>query len=171
MGQSSAVRFDFNLASDAPGWADPVVEVNGAVVRMTVGWSSDALGDLLNSLIELLNGGGAARCAWEQEPGRWIWEFLRLNVTDVRLRLIFHRDAYGSLPSDFDPETQTEAVLPLARLIEAFSSGARRCLDPAGPEGYMQQWREHPFPVLQLQMLETWAGTGATAPLYEPGGE
>ncbi len=162
------MRFDFNLADDAPGWADPVVELDGVVTRMSVGWSSDALGDLLNALVTLLYGGHSARCAWEQEPGRWIWKFLRSRANEVRILLIFHKDAFGSLPSDFDRETQMDSVLPLAQLVEAVASGARRCLTEVGPKGFIQKWGEHPFPALQLQNLEAWLDTGATAPPFEP---
>ena len=130
----------------------------------------DALGDLLNSLIELLNGGGAARCAWEQEPGRWIWEFLRLNVTDVRLRLI-------STGMHTDP---CRPISILRRRRRQFSRwlGSSRPSRPARGAVWIRPVRRATCSSgastrsrCCSSNARNLGGYGPTAPLYEPGGE
>lgn len=161
MRQPSGVRFDFNLASDAPGWADPVLEIDGHEVKMTAAWSSDALGDLLNALLVLLNGGSEARCVWQQEPGHWIWELWRRDTATVQVQILRHADAFLSqVPAD-EPELRLEGDVPIVEFVGAVASGARRCLEEVGRDGFERRWSAHPFPALQLDVLETWvASTG-----------
>lgn len=162
------MRFDFNLARDAPGWADPVIEDGDARLEMTASYMTDALGDLLNALIQLVNGRGEAECNWTQEPAGWQWNFVRPNDVEVELEIRFSDDSFQN---GWDPESE-EAVrfrsrAALSELVGSIADGARRSLDEFGVDGFAAQWNMHPFPSLQLQALQKWLDDGGEAALYE----
>lgn len=96
--------FDFNLASDAPGWAHPMVQIRDTVLNMTASDLTDALGELLQALMLLVNGNSIASCEWSQEPGGWRWNFTRPDETHVELVIAFKDDAYS------DPWMSIEAA-------------------------------------------------------------
>jgi hypothetical protein len=164
------MRFDFNLARDAPGWADPVFEFEETSLSMTASYITDALGDLLGALVLLVNGSSTAECEWTQEPGGWRWNFSRPTITHVDLVIAFKDDAFTRPWEPHDPgETRLKLQrLLLRELVEAVTAGARRCLDDFGAPGFAKQWNMHPFPLLQLEALQTWVEVDPTAPLFEP---
>lgn len=166
--QGADMRFDFGLASDAPGWADPSLNVDDQTVRMTASYLTDALGDLLNALILLVNGSPEARCEWTQEPGGWQWLFWRPNETDVDVRVSFKEDVLSRDRRPFTDEgLRLRTRLPLQALVAAVASGARRCLDEFGTDGFAERWSDFPFPRMQLESLEHWVSRDGVAPRYE----
>lgn len=161
------MRFEFGLARDTPGWADPSIEVDGDVLRMCASYLTDALGDLLNALLKLLNGSPDASCRWTQEPADWEWRFDRPNEDDITLRIRFVRDGFRAPPQRFsDEDARLTVHAPLVDIVQAIAGGARRCLDEVGPSGFAEQWMESPFPGLQLETLERWLATDRRAPRY-----
>lgn len=166
--QSDAVLFDFNLVRRAPGWADPMVELGGTSVEMRASYLTDALGDLLNSMMLLVNGSPVAVCEWTQEPGGWRWTFIRRSETQVDVRIAFKPDVFEEhwMPHDLG-EVRADSRLELREVVRALAGGARTCLDEFGASGFASQWLEHPFPRLQLEALEKWLDAEEVAPLFE----
>lgn len=166
--QGDIVQFDFNLVRSAPGWADPRVEVGGTSMEMRASYVTDALGDLLNSMMLLVNGSPVAECEWTQEPGGWRWTFIRHSETEVDVRIAFKPDVFEERWMAHDSgEVRTDSRLGLEEVVRAIAGGARRCLDEFGAPGFASQWLEHPFPRLQLEALERWLDAGEVAPLFE----
>lgn len=159
------MRFDFNLATDAPGWADPVVESDGARLQMMASYLSDALGDLVGALLQLANGRSSAECYWAKDPGSWHWVFLRPNETDVEVRIGL--SGYDSSAPWLPDEPKLHTRVTLVELVRAVVDGAQRCVDTFGAEGFARQWIEHPFPALQVDALQRWLERGEVAPLFE----
>jgi hypothetical protein len=163
------VRFDFNLARDAPGWADPVIECGDQRLKMTASYLSDALGDLLDAVLLLATGSVFAECAWTEEPGGWLWTFGRPNESDVEVEVEFQPDVFA--PVGWQPrgsgESRFHCTATLVELATATAVGARRCLEEFGLDGYAQQWVEHPFPRQQLAALQRWLDDGGKAPRPE----
>lgn len=162
------MQFDFNLLRSAPGWADPTVDVGGTSLVMTASYLTDALGDLLGALMLLVNGRSVAFCEWDQEPGGWRWTFVRRSETQLEVDIAFNPDVSKEPWRPHIPgEVRAAFRLPLDEVVEAIVGGARRCLDEFSAPGFAAQWIEYPFPRLQLEALEGWLATGATAPLFE----
>ena len=161
------MRFDFNLALDAPGWADPVIEHDERRLSMTASYLTDALGDLLDALIQLVNGWSSAGFEWTEEPAGWRWTLHRPDQECVDVTIRYRLDAMSPLEPPDEYEARFHVQLELGELVDAVSEGARRCLAEHGPEGYALQWQQHPFPTLQLEALERWAIARQVAPLYQ----
>jgi hypothetical protein len=158
------VQFDFNLALDAPGWADPVIESDGARLQMTASYLTDALGDLMGALLQLVNGSSSAQCCWAKDPGNWDWVFVRPNETEVEVSIGFRDErSSGSWLPDGTDEPRFHTRVTLVELVRAVVDGARRCFDSFGAEGFARQWIEHPFPALQVDALRRWLDTGGVA--------
>lgn len=162
--------FDFNLASDAPGWADPTIQVRETVLKMTASYLTDALAELLHALMSLVNGSSMASCEWTQEPGGWRWDLRRPDEAHVDLVIAFKEDAYSEpWMSIQSAQVRLQERVLLAEIVEAITAGGRRCLEEWGLPGFARQWNEHPFPRLQLDALERWLRDRAPAPIYDPG--
>lgn len=145
-----------------------MVESDGARLQMTASYLDDALGDLLNALVTLANGGTSAMCLWTQEPGGWRWSFYRPNETKVEVTIGFREDVLAvpwGPPETDEPRFHT--CMPLVELVQAVVDGSQRCLDAFGAEGFARQWIESPFPALQVESLKRWLDRGEVAPRYE----
>lgn len=135
---------------------------------MRASYVTDALGDLLNAMMLLVNGSPVAVCEWTQEPGGWRWTFIRRSSTQTDVRIAFKVDVFAQhwYPHD-QGEVRADVRLSLDEVVRAIVAGCRRCLDEFGAPGFASQWLEHPFPSLQLEALERWLVSGAAAPLFE----
>ncbi|MFD1722933.1 hypothetical protein [Amnibacterium endophyticum] len=159
--------FEVNLAADARGWADPTVQIGDAGLKMTASYLTDALGELLQALMSLVNGSLITECEWTQEPGGWRWEFRRPDEAAVDLVIAFKEDAYTQPWISIESaQVRLQERLPLTEVIEAITAGSRRCFEQWGLSGFAEQWDEHPFPLLQLKALERWLDDRVPAPLY-----
>lgn len=159
--------FDFDLVSDAPGWADPAIQIRDTMLKMTASDLTDALGELLQTLMSLVNGAPMASCEWTQEPGGWRWELRRPDAANVDLVIAFKEDAYHEPWMSIESaQVRMQERVPLTEVIEAVTAGCRRCLQEWGPAGFVRQWDEHPFPRLQLDALDRWLSDRTLAPLY-----
>lgn len=164
---TSTLRFDFNLALDSYGWADPVLEGFGQRVEMTASYLADALGDLLGALMTTVNGRRSTVCNWARDPGEWLWLLDRIDDEQVHLEITGLTEDRFRAHFIGKGDLHLDAVLPLVDLVEAVTSGVRRCLEEVGAEEFSRRWRRHPFPMLQLTALERWASSGEPAPIYE----
>ena len=57
------------------GWASACLEADGVTAELTASYLSDALGNLLRALGELIAWEESARCSLAEEPGEFRWLF------------------------------------------------------------------------------------------------
>jgi len=143
------MQFSFEIVGT--GWAWASVGEGDSEVELTASYLSDALGDLLEAIGSLLEGGDAARCSWEEEPGEYRWVFTR-DGAEVHLSILV-------FPDNFPPMRDDEGVEifrisePLIDLAASVGDAAQRVLDDYGEAEYLRRWVEAPFPTAHLKMI------------------
>ncbi|TBN57242.1 hypothetical protein EYE40_07425 [Glaciihabitans arcticus] len=144
------MQFDFEIVGT--GWARSSVSDGNSKVELTASYLSDALGDLLAAIRSLLEGGDAARCSWEEEPGEYRWIFTREGGEAQLVILVF--------PDNFPPMRDDEGVEifrtsePLTDLAASVGYAAQRVLDEYGEAEYLRRWVEAPFPTSHLRTIQ-----------------
>jgi hypothetical protein len=78
-----------------------------------------------------------------------------LTRTGARVRVHIVQECEDD--PDEPPETVLDAKCTLLDLVRAVVAATRQLLDELGPDGYLAQWVEHPFPVDDLAALEMFA--------------
>jgi hypothetical protein len=144
------VEFTYRLTGT--GWSEARLAHGSNWTTITASYLGDALGDLLEALGVLLEGAAQARCSWEDEPGEYRWLFERTD-SDVHLRVLAFPDQYAEEPDD-QGKLLFEAQTPLREMAEAIADGAQSVLNEYGEDEYLRQWKEHPFPVSHLKLIQ-----------------
>lgn len=120
--------------------------------RMWVWHVSDALGDLLRCVVQVLEGGDYAWCVWEDDPGEHKWVFRgRADTVEIAiLRFPTSFNGYGA------PEEWAEpifvATCPLTAFAAKVRDEARRLLNEVGIQEY-SRLTGHEFPLVQYEAL------------------
>jgi hypothetical protein len=149
VGGDCPVRFDYRLVGT--GWVRADIADGTTSAVLTASYLGDALGELLNAVLQILDGADAATCSWEEEPGEYRWLFRREHGL-VHLRILWFDD---SLPAS--PDEAGRVVFESRRrpeeLAAAITAGADRVLDQYGEAEYLRLWVDFPFPTRVLERL------------------
>jgi hypothetical protein len=118
---------------------------------VTASWvTEDALGDLLEALVHLLEGAAETRCSWEEEPGEYRWIFIRTRG-QVELRVLGFADL-----DDHEPDEHGRLVFATRQdpqtLVSVIADGITAMLAEYGEAGY-QEWMD-PFPAQTFARLQ-----------------
>jgi len=143
------VRFSFELTGS--GWGVARLADDQTSLALPASYLSDVLGDLLEAIGTLLEGGDAAECSWDQEPGEYRWIFAR-DAANVHLKIVAFDDWLPRQPV----ETGTIVFATSGRLADvsrASADGIAQVLDEYGEEEYERRWVAHPFPSATLAMV------------------
>jgi hypothetical protein len=132
------------------GWADCTVEVDGRAAHLTASYLSDALGDLIRSMSDLLRGDAESTVSFADEPGEYRWRLKRHPPDRVALR-ITRLTRWGS---GEDGEVVLKGECRLRTLAGAVLAAAQQVIREHGEEGYLRIWVNHPFPVEQHAELK-----------------
>src|SRR5688572_1839754 len=118
---------EFSYQLTGVGWADATVADSVRSAVITASYSTDALGDLLQAVGVLLEGGGEARCSWDTEPAEFRWIFRRAG-DEVRLGVLFFGDIEWDENGSPGPDEEGEVIFatrqPLLTLASAVANGA-----------------------------------------------
>jgi hypothetical protein len=144
------VRFDYRLKGT--GWAEAVVAHQGSSVTVTASYLSDALGNLLAALLDVLNGEGESRVSWDEEPGEYRW-IITGHSDYLGIEILEFSELWGD-KSDSEGKQAFQVFVPLTEAVAAFIAGADAVLLEHGEAGYLEQWHEHPFPSALLGALK-----------------
>jgi hypothetical protein len=143
------VQFNYEIVG--VGWARASAGDADSKVELTASYLGDALGDLLEAIGILLEGGTAARCSWEEEPGEYRWIFTR-DGDEVRLVILALPDNFPPMPDEDGVEVY-RTTEPLVDLATSIADAAQRVLDQYGEAEYLRWWIDAPFPTAHLQMI------------------
>ncbi len=120
--------------------------------RMWVWHVSDALGDLLRCVVQLLEGGDDAWCVWEDDPGEHKWVFRRYGDT-IELQIRRFPTSFSGYGA---PEKWAEpifgATYPLTKFAAKVRNEARRLLNEGGAQEDSHV-TGHAFPLAQYEAL------------------
>ena len=111
---------------------------------------TDALGDLLRCLVQLLQGYEYAWCHWEDDPGGHRWVFTR-DGSNVHIKILRFPDSfvgYGA-PEEW-ADSYFETACSLLKFATKARNEARRLLHERGVDGY---GRRRKFPVSEYEAL------------------
>ncbi|TXK38208.1 hypothetical protein [Nonomuraea sp. C10] len=146
-------RIEFSYGAPEHGWSVVTIAHEGREARMVVSYVTDALRDLLYSLVRVTQGDDI-RFSWDDELTEYRWMFTHEDDT-VRVRILRFRDGRRSEPDEAGREVfalQSE----VGPLVRAVVRSIRRLLFEMGEEEYARQWGGQAFPLRELNVLESW---------------
>lgn len=113
---------------------------------------TDALGDLMRCLVQLLEGGDYAWCHWEDDPGGHRWVFKRhgdsVHIKILRFPTSF--TGYGA-PEEW-ANVCFETTCPLLKFATKVRNEARRLLRQTENDDHQRETR-HAFPLSEYETL------------------
>lgn len=151
---SPPVAFSYELVGT--GWASATFSIDDDRAELSASYLADALGGLLAAVRRLIQGEPLTWTAWEEEPGEYRWDFVRIG-DEVEVQILAYSDQDWARPKDEVGVVMIAGTVSLAALVTAIAAGARGVLDEHGPDDYLKRWVEHPFPLTDLEALELFA--------------
>jgi hypothetical protein len=142
--------FTFTYRVEGAGWATATIRDRDHRTSFSVGYLSDALGDLLEAVAEVAEDEHGSTCVWHGEPARYRWRFRR-DGRDVVVEIVELRPG-----DDIDDPgiVRFSGRQPIAALTREVARAARAELDRLGPHRYRDEWVGHDFPTEGLDRLE-----------------
>lgn len=135
------------------GWAECTIEDEVSSCTVSASYLGDALGDLVLSACAALRFFSRVSFCFEEEPGEYRWVILSPRLNEIELRIYKFQESWGSKPDDQGALLFSTKCLPLT-FAQAVHQAASKLLASLGESGYIEQWSEHPFPILPLRELE-----------------
>lgn len=136
-------------------WNDAIATIGDAehTARLNVWHVTDALGDLLRCVIQLLEGYEAAWCIWEDDPGEHKWIFVRHDDA-VEIRILRFPTSF---PGYCAPENWATPIFqttcPLLKFAIKVRNEVRRLANDVGAKRY-QNSLGHDFPQTSFDRLQ-----------------
>jgi hypothetical protein len=153
-----AVRIEYRLY-DA-GWADCEVAVDSNVATVQASYLGDALRELIEATLAIVEGSAYSVANFCEEPGEC--RFVLEPAGDrMRLRILEFPEIWSKEP-DEEGAVRFDAVCGLREFAGAVLIAARAVLNSHGLEGYLEKWRRHEFPSEAVYKLDR-ALRGATS--------
>ena len=122
-------------------------------MTLPASYLTDALGQLLLALAELIEGSAFATASWDEEPGEYRWLFSR-DGRRVSLQVLAFPDGWPRLPAA-DGTLVFASEGELDEMARAFTKGMRAVLEEWGEDGYKEKWHADPFPTEFLELVES----------------
>lgn len=156
--RSSGAKLIFTYRLTDGGDAVATIGDGMHTVRMDVWLVTDALGDLLRCVVQLLDGYAMAWCVWEDDPGEHKWAFHRRGeLVEIRiLRFPNSNSGYGA-PDEW-ATTIFEMTCPLLKFAMKVRNEARRLANEIGADQHRHQRYVFPrelFSTLQRLIQES----------------
>lgn len=145
--------FDFDYRLVGAGWAEGRIADDDGGCTITASYLSDALGNLLEAVVAVLQGAAESRCSWDEEPGEYRWVFA-CTGSELRLRILAFDELWGEKP-DSDGQVLFATVQSPVAIGAAVLATATALLKEHGLEGYREKWVEFDFPSEALARLES----------------
>ena len=153
-----AVTVTYLLAGS--GWSDCYIAIGDHSAHLTASYLSDALGDLVRSMVDLFGDATESTAWFAEEPGEYLWRFRRVPPDRVSVRILWFDDT----PTDADAEggkVVLAAECRLRTLAGAILAAAQEVHRQHGEEGYLQRWHDHGFPTELVARLKSLLDDGA----------
>jgi hypothetical protein len=145
---------NFKYELSGVGWADGFIEINSSVAYFTTSYLTNALKDLLGSLLSLI-----PECVpfplksttfeWHEEPGGTVWSFEKKNSKEVLIRIVSYENMFPKKEIGID----INEVCPIDDLVIVIVNELEVLLKKHGVDGYKEKWVNHEFPSAEYQSL------------------
>ncbi|MDP4107136.1 MAG: hypothetical protein Q8935_19550 [Bacillota bacterium] len=143
----------FQYILNGSGWAKGFIEINSQRCEFNPSYLTNALGDLLDSLVELLiyepnpkkKKFNTVFFDWNEEPNGLEWVLTRLEDEKVSLRI----KSYDDIDSKKDEQgaVVVDTVCTLSDLLTEIIKEMDSLLTKHGIVGYPETWAAHDFPL------------------------
>jgi hypothetical protein len=142
----------FTYVLTGTGWAAATVEIDGNVATITASYLSDALDDLLRAVVNVTRGIPENSFSFLEEPGEYRWDLRRVDEDQLSITITWFDDwqQLRELPG----KNVFEGTCRLRTFAGAVYDSCKRLLDRLGPDGYLEKWVNHEFPLNRLHELQ-----------------
>ncbi|MDQ0914652.1 hypothetical protein [Paenibacillus sp. V4I5] len=146
---------EFIYKLDDAGWALGSIEINSQEAYFSPSYLSDALYELLKSLIsitpELVSFPVRhATFEWLEEPGGIVWTLERIDSKNINVKIVSYEDMY----SKKELGTDLNETCSFLEFVHAVINTLDLILQKHGVDGYKEKWINHEFPMKQFLLLK-----------------
>jgi hypothetical protein len=160
---SDHAEISFGIGEVRAGWMLWTLSHESRSVDIAVSYISDALEDMLDACVRLLEGSRSATFAWEGEPEVFRWVFTSTgDVVSVRL------EQYVDDPKrrpELQPGILIDAEAGVVSFCQSVAAAVAQLLDDIGEERYLREWGAH-FPTTLLRRVQRRVVSRAPAMLF-----
>ena len=149
-GPVKAVTFSYRLIWS--GWSDTGIYDGVNRAFLCASYLSDALRDLTNAVVTLVEGAQGSTCRFAGEPSEHRWVFARQGDC-LRIEVLWFDGTFPPAPDEKGKLTFSTAC-NLRQFAGQLRDELRRLLAEHGVEGYRRKWVRHEFPMAEYQKLE-----------------
>ncbi|WP_051529986.1 hypothetical protein [Anoxybacteroides tepidamans] len=160
------MKFEYQLTG--AGWARGYIEIDDQKRSLTAGYLTDALGDLLEALLNLnplytqavyLKHG--RYFMWEAEPDGVQWHLRRVDKEKISIKITYYEDTslYTGEREELDAECSYDEFL------KEVMREAESIFKEYGIVGYKENWIEHEFPLSTFLQLKYYLDTKTKYPI------
>jgi hypothetical protein len=152
------MKFQYNLKGI--GWAEGFIEINSQRCEFNPSYLTNALGDLLDSLVKLLTYEpnpnkkkfNTVFFDWNEEPNGLEWVLTRLEDEKVSLLI----KSYDDIDSKEDEQgaVAVDTICTLSDLLTEIIKEMDSLLTNHGIVGYHETWAAHDFPLSSYLKLK-----------------
>jgi hypothetical protein len=136
-----AVKIDYRL--DDAGWADCDVAIGSSSIIVEASYIGDALRDLVQAALAVVEGAPYAVARFLDEPGECRF-VLEPQGDQVRVRILRFSETWSEEP-DGAGAVRLDAMCALREFAEVVLTATRTILNTYGLQTYRERWR-HEFP-------------------------
>ncbi|TPL93675.1 hypothetical protein [Mesorhizobium sp. B2-3-12] len=136
-----AVKIDYRL--DDAGWADCDVAIDSKTASVEASYVGDALRDLVQATLAIVDGAPYAVARFLDEPGECRF-VLEPQGNQTRVRLLSFPETWSEEP-DGAGAVRLDAMCLLREFAEAVLTATRTILSSHGLQNYRERWG-HEFP-------------------------
>lgn len=160
------MKFQYRLTG--AGWAQCELEINSQKYSFGAGYLTDALGDLLQSLLNInplyteevyIENG--VQFFWDEEPRGTDWHFRYLGDDKMSLEITEYQD----VSSSSEPIIMLKTECSYTKFLNLVMNEADRILKEYGIVGYKKMWHEHEFPLSSFLKLKYYLKNNLKYPL------
>ncbi|OIH95444.1 hypothetical protein [Curtobacterium sp. MCBA15_001] len=160
---SDDAKIGFGIGEVRAGWMPWTLSHGGRSLDIRVSYISDALEDMLEACVRLLDGSRSATFDWQGEPDVFRWVFTSTGDV-VIVRLEHYVDDHEWRP-ELRPAILIDAEVGVVSFCRSVAAAVAQLLDDIGEERYRQEWGVH-FPTALLRRVQRRVVSRAPATLF-----
>lgn len=141
------MRFVYDITG--VGWAVGYIEINGQKCEFSPGYLSDALGDLMEAVLDIISGNGqfgdpfpSSHFTWYEEPIKKHWMIVGLNESEIKVTII----SKDSTDPTYE-EVEMDTTCGIFEFANEVVQAAEELLRKHGLIGYKMTWHDKDFPI------------------------
>lgn len=156
------MQFKYELSGH--GWAKGFIELHSQKCEFNPSYLTDAFGDLLQGLLDLINGENRTTFLWDEEPRGLQWTLILHDNHTLSLTITEFMDTFVDLDEQ-EGKVVVDTTCHFPDFIKMVINEADHLLKKYGIVGYRKSWIEHDFPLSNYLQLKYFIAKGEKFPL------